>query len=122
MEKMKSKNIEIKTEKDKFANTTRYYINDDFMVGISRVQVDLKDKQVLPNLWAKHGYIEKPISSYLCVWTCYTDKDGNGWGRYNITHTKDHKINFAWLLEATDENENKILNECIRLYAEDDAR
>ena len=41
-----------------------------------------------------------------------TDKDGNCYGRYNPHELpKSHKINFDWVLEGTEENRIKILEE-----------
>ena len=43
------------------------------------------------------------------------DKEGNCYGRYNpqiLPHGT--KINFDWILEATEENKERILNEIIK--------
>ena len=94
----------------------RYYINSDFIVDIRRTDYNKRTKSSLMYLWVKNGFIKKALPNYLTVETYYTDKKGLCWERYNITHTKDHKINFDWLFEDTEENREKLLNACIDLY------
>ena len=47
------------------------------------------------------------------VQTYVTDRQGRCSGKYNPT-TKDGKLNFEWLLEATEENRQKIIDEIYR--------
>ena len=81
-----------------------------------KVVFDLSDPRALPNLWKKAGYINEPLADYWSVETYATDADGNCYGRYNPqTIPGENKINFAWILAATKENFDKIINEVYRL-------
>lgn len=97
---------------------TRYmfYINDNFIVEALIVNHDLNSKNDLMRLWKKSGFIKKMFSTHICIDTYYTDKDGMCWGFYNITHTPEHKIDFNYILEATEENIKMLVAECIRMY------
>ena len=99
------------------SNSYEFYNNkgEHVKVVISKETTDPKNKNSLPNQWAKAGYIKKPIYNYLHADVYVTDEEGNCWGRYNPQHGDTHHLNFKWLLEATSENEKKILNEVYRL-------
>jgi hypothetical protein len=76
----------------------------------------------LPNLWFKHGYVDRVLETYWSVETYVTDTEGACWGRYNpqTKLSKDGKrvvINFDWMFEATEENKENILNEVYRLFS-----
>jgi len=76
----------------------------------------------LPNLWYKHGYIDRVLETYWSVEVYTTDTEGACWGRYNpqTKLSEDGKrsvINFDWMFEATEENKEKILNEVYRLFS-----
>ena len=80
-------------------------------------------KNSLPYLWKQHGYTKEIMETWWSVSTYVTDKDGNCRHAYNPTlviKKEVHKgkvltcrpcINFEWLLEATEENKKKLLNE-----------
>ena len=76
---------------------------------------DPNSKNTLPALWQKHGYTKNRLSSYLCVDVYATQPDGSCYGKYNPQIGVNGKLNFAWVLEDTEENRNKILNEIYRL-------
>ena len=62
--------------------------------------------------WVKSGYIPKALPTWWSIDLYVTDKDGNCYGRYNPQELPDsHKINFDWVLEGTEENRIKILEE-----------
>lgn len=65
-------------------------------------------------LWYKHGYTSRILPTYWAVSTYATDADGNCWGRYNPTINAVGKLDFDWVLEATEENRVKLLNEIMR--------
>ena len=89
--------------------------NERVVIEIHSVECNSKDKKCLPNLWVKHGFIKTPIYNYLYVST-YVYTEDNCVGKYNPTIIKGTtKINFDWLLEATKENEERLLNEIHRL-------
>lgn len=65
-------------------------------------------------LWYKHGYTSRILPTYWVVSTYATDAYNNCRGRYNPTIGADCKLDFAWVLEATEENRVKLLNEIMR--------
>lgn len=67
-------------------------------------------------LWFKEGFTKKLLSSYWCLDPFVYDKDNVCIRAYNPTITKDHKINFDYILEATPENAGKIVTEMIRRF------
>lgn len=78
-------------------------------------------KNSLPYLWYKAGYTDKILDTYLSVDTSCTDSEGNCYHRYNpqTKRSNDGKrnvINFDWMFENTEENKQKLINECIRLF------
>lgn len=64
----------------------------------------------LPNMWYKSGRIDRVLENYWSISTFATDKNGMCLGRYNPQHKK-FKIDFEWMLEATEENAAKLLRE-----------
>ena len=65
----------------------------------------------------KHGYTKKNLTNYLCVDTYVTDKEGNCTRKYNPQAEKKNpgKINFNYMLEATEANEEKLLRKVVDL-------
>lgn len=84
------------------------------LIELSVTHADPKSKNSLPNLWKKHGFIKEAYYDYICISTYVYDNDGC-WNRYNPQHTKEHKINFKWLLPESQANKHKLLNEVYRL-------
>lgn len=75
----------------------------------------------LPNLWKKYGYINKVLDTWIGVNVFVTDKAGNCRRDYDPTIILDKgpQINFAWTLEDTPENRDRILAEiCRRAFEE----
>ena len=64
----------------------------------------------LPNMWYKNGYIDRVLKNYWSISTFATDPSGMCRGKYNPQHKK-FKIDFDWMLEATEENAAKLLKE-----------
>lgn len=85
-------------------------------IEISKTTVDPKDKKSLPYLWWKHGWIGSKLSSYWCISTYVRDGEGNCIGKYNPQHARNGEVNFDWMLEGTEENKNRLINEVIRLF------
>ena len=111
-----------------------YQVGNDFQIDIDTCVCDLKSKKSMMNLWKKAGYIEKTFPTYLSVQTYYTNSEGQCIEAYNITHKlesrirnragtdyvqRDIKLNFDYVLEATEENFDLLAAECIRLYLKD---
>lgn len=66
----------------------------------------------LSELWKKNGYTYTALKTWWGVHVYATDNNNNCYNRYNPTITKcANKLNFEWVLEATEENRNKILEE-----------
>lgn len=106
---------------EKLAPTrTRYHIGDRFIIDVTEVTHDLKNRNDLMNIWRRAGYIAKPLPSHIAIDTYYTDSEGTCWGYYNITTKRSddgrrNVIDFDYLLECTPENVDYPVNECIRL-------
>ena len=84
---------------------------------------DSDSKNSLPKLWYKNGYTERVLDTYWNVNTYVKDSEGRSWGKYNpqTKRSEDGKrmiINFDWMMEATEENKNKIINEVYRIFSE----
>ena len=84
------------------------------LVEIHVTHADPKSKNSLPNLWKKHGFIKEAYYDYINISVYVYDEKGC-WSRYNPQHTKEHKINFKWLLPESEANKHKLLNEVYRL-------
>lgn len=82
-------------------------------VGFWKVVNDHKGHLI--NLWYKKGWLKEPVKSYWSIDVYVTDQKGECHDRYNPTVTKDHKVNFDWVIEATEENKEKLLDEIVRL-------
>ena len=94
---------------------TLYYIGDRFIIEVGITEHDRKCRYDLANLWVKSGYITKFLPTTAHITTYYTDIDGRCSGLYNIQHTRDGKIDFNYMLEATEENIKLLLAKCIRM-------
>lgn len=88
--------------------------NERLIVEITKVYTNTDNDACLPKLWIKHGYTKHLYTSYLCA-DCYCyDLDGICKEKYNptIKDSDDKKrrvINFDYLLDVTEENEEKLL-------------
>lgn len=76
-------------------------------------------KKALPYLWCKDGFIDRVLNTYLCINTYVHDSEGGCRGDYNPTVKwggERNVINFNWMFENTEENKQKLINECIRRF------
>lgn len=96
-----------------------YYFNDRNSKGerieIEFVKIENDNNRHLINLWYEKGFIKENLENYWQVAVYVYDKEGNCYGKYNpqiLPHGT--KINFDWILEATKENKERILNEIIK--------
>lgn len=94
---------------------TMYTVGDNFVIEVTLTQHDRKNKNDLANLWVKHGYLDRFLPTTAHIDTYYTDSEGRCSGKYNIQHTRDGKIDFNYMLEATQENIDYLISQCIRL-------
>lgn len=92
-------------------------------VELVEVRPDNRSKSSLPNLWQKAGRTKKRLESYFSVATYVTDAEGLCWGRYNpqtkmeaVNGTPRSVINFDWMLEATEQNRERLLRECYNRF------
>jgi hypothetical protein len=86
------------------------------LVDVCKCIPDNTSANSLPILWKKHAYTSSVLSSYWSIIVYAYDKNGNCWGKYNPQIIPNaNKINFDWMLEATDENLKKLLDEVERL-------
>lgn len=102
--------------KEKLLNGVKQYLEDENKPY--NILVDAEDsvgcsKHSLPAMWKRKGFIDKEPETWWGVQTYVTDRQGRCSGKYNPT-TKDGKLNFEWLLEATEENQQKIIDEIYR--------
>lgn len=73
--------------------------------------------------WVRLGLLPKALDTWLSVSTFYTDGNGNCLGKFNPTvKPATDRIGLVydpdWVLEATPENERRILEEIERRYEE----
>lgn len=93
--------------------------NERIVVYFSTTQHNRKNRHDLMNLWIKHGYMEKFIPETINMMVYVYDEYDNCTGKYNPTiYPHECKINFDWMLEATSENFNRLLEECKRMANE----
>lgn len=110
----------ISIEQKKMSQTREfYYFNDrnskNERIEIEFTKVENDNNGHLINLWYKKGFIKEQLENYWQVTVYAYDKEGNCYGKYNpqiLPH--ETKINFDWILEATKENKERILNEIIK--------
>lgn len=81
------------------------------------------DKNTLWDAWIKHGWMKKKLPTLLFISTYATDEDGNQRGLYNPQHKRSEDgrrevVDFDWMLEGTEENIERILEETYRRFME----
>ena len=112
---------------------TRRYTFDDvnakhekIIVDVMKIVTDPTDKHGTAYHWRKAGLTKRIITNYWSVQTYVYDTDGNCHGAYNPTYrprdTWPHSwvLDFDWIIPATDENRDKLLDEIIRRATLDD--
>jgi hypothetical protein len=112
---------------EKIADSRTMYTTDDgkLLVEISRCDSNLSYKRSNMNIWVKAGFLPAALPSYLCVSTYYYADDGNCYGWYNCQTMlsgdgKRMVIDFAYLLEATPENEQFLVAQCVQMMERDE--
>lgn len=94
--------------------TERNDIDEKIVVEISKcITENPNNKKCLPYLWWKSGYTDHILSSYWSINTYIYNDDGDCIGKYN-PQVQGNRINFEWMLEATEENLQRILEEVYR--------
>ena len=92
---------------------------ETLIVELTKCSPDNSNPRSLPNLWYKAGYTASVLPSYWYVETYATDPRGRCYGLYNPTAKRTengpcNRLNFDWVLTATDDNRRKILDEIAR--------
>lgn len=93
----------------------------ELVIEIRTAKADPKSKADLMSMWVKRGCLPEFINEYLVVDTYFYDESGRCWGYYNPTEKRGgagRVIDFDWMLEATPENEARVVAECLRMAAE----
>lgn len=84
-------------------------------IEVEFVKVENDYKEHLINVWYKKGFIKEQLENYWHVTVYAYDKEGTCYGKYNPQILpRGTKINFDWILEATEENKELILHEIIK--------
>lgn len=112
---------------EEMAKNTRWFVTfeelnskgEEIIIEFSRC-TNPGGKNSLPYLWKKNGFINRILENWWNIQVYVTDSDGRCRGAYNPTSklSEDGKrmvINFAWMLEATEENAKKLFDEVERL-------
>lgn len=78
-------------------------------------------KGSLPYAWYKNGWTDKVMETWIGCNVYVTDSEGTCRGAYNPTEklSEDGKrmvLNFDWMLDDTEYNMTRIIEECIRLF------
>ena len=100
--------------------TREFYCFNDKNYKGERIEVEFTKvendhKEHLINLWYKKGFIKEKLENYWHVAIYVYDKEGTCYGKYNPQILPGGtKINFEWVLEATKQNKELILNEIIK--------
>lgn len=97
--------------------------NESLTIELLLCKNDQSYKKSLPNLWYQKGYTDRVLETYWSVNTYVKDSEGYSWGCYNpqVKRSEDQNrmvINFDWMLEGTEENKEKIINEVYRIFSE----
>lgn len=95
------------------------HIGDNFLIELTIVTHDRSDKNDLMNWWVRYGYVPFYMYEHISLRTYYTDSYGRCSGKCNPQITSDHTIDFVYVMENTPENEQYLVNECIRRYKEE---
>lgn len=96
-------------------------------ICLSKHITDITNKKSIPVMWKKEGYTKEVLKSFWYVET-YVEKENLCVSKYNPTEKlyiekqknkiiqQSYVLDFDWVLEATEENATKILNEIERLF------
>ena len=105
---------------EKMSKTREFYHFNDRnskceIIDVEFTKVENDNNENLINLWYKKGFIKEKLENYLHVEVYVYDEKGNCCRKYNpLILPHGTKINFDWILEATKENKERILNEIIK--------
>lgn len=118
-------NIDGVKEVDEMAENRRWFIyvepNEDdleFLIELTFCYPDNKSQNSLPNLWYKHGFIDRVLENYFGIDTYLTTEKGcyGGVNPTEINLGNRSVVNFENTLEITEENVKKIIEMTIEEY------
>lgn len=104
---------------EKISKTREFYHFNDKNSKGERIEIEFTKiendyKRHLINLWYKEGFIKEKLENYWNVEVYVYDEKGNCYGKYNPQISSGTKINFEWIIDATEENKKRILHEIIK--------
>lgn len=126
MEKFINEKIEfwkIKEMECKKNQRTRYTYIEKNNCGESLIieLIHCEANTKIAKIWKEKGYIKEDLKSWVSIETYVIDKNGSCLGKYNPQILRNtHKINFEWVIEDTEENREKIIDEILKRFYEDD--
>lgn len=74
----------------------------------------------LGKLWKEKKWINKDLTNFINIDVFVIDEHKQCFSKYNPQITKNHKINFDWILEDNKPNRNKILTAITKEAFEED--
>lgn len=89
------------------------------IVDISGCDHDKRRRNDLMNVWKRAGYVSEFMPSHITVDTYVYNRLGDCCMRYNPTIKPGgagYVLDFDWLLEDTEENRARLLDECARRF------
>lgn len=118
-------NIDGVKEVDEMAENHRWFIyvepndNDlEFLIELTFCYPDNESQYRLPNLWYKHGFIDRVLENYFGIDTYLTTEKGcfGGVNPTEINLGNRSVVNFENTLEITESNIKKIIEMTINEY------
>lgn len=119
------KNIDGVKEVKEMAENHRWFVyvepNEDdleFLIELTFCFPDNKSQNSLPNLWYKHGFIDRVLENYFGIDTYLTNEKGcfGGVNPTEINLGNRGIVNFENMLEITESNIKKIIEMTIKEY------
>lgn len=101
---------------EEYGTRRRYTAGGVLTVDITTCEYD-RSASSLMTLWVRNGYVPRFVERVLWAQTYLKTDEGEVTDVFN-PQVKDRGIDFAWLLEATPENEGRLLDEIWRRYHE----
>ena len=106
----------VTTSRTDYHFTDRTAAGETLLVTLVKCE-DSGEKNSLPAMWYKYGHTSERLATYWAVDTYAIDENGHCFGFYNPTH-KNGKLDFDWVLPATEENAARLLAEIVRRASE----
>lgn len=93
---------------------------ETIMIELVKSTSPKEKSQSMAYLWKKNGLTDQVLETWWSIRTYVTTENGECLGKYNPQEFFDKRkkrlsINFDWMLEATEENKDKLIAEIERL-------